>query len=156
MLFSKKDIDLARQVAKKSPCVRRQYGVIVTDGVHTVTAFNARVSTCCDSGCVRDRAGIMHGQSTDMGAEIHAEQAASLIWGRFPGSPHAQILIQGFKRNSAIPMCDEDLYPCHACAMTLKFNGFRAICLTSKAGEIYAKPLSEILEYWEQQWGPVD
>lgn len=150
MLLNENHIQLAREMALQSPCTRRKYGVVITDGLETTVTNNLRVSKCCNDGCVRDNLGIFHAERTDVGAEVHAEQAALIKWSK-PIDKHTQILIQGFYRDQKMPGEGVFLYPCHACAMMLKYAGFKYVWMTER-DELVAVSVAEILEYWEQGW----
>lgn len=150
MLFNDTHIQLAREIALQSPCTRRKYGVVITDGIETVVTNNQRVSRCCNKGCVRDALGIYHAERSDVGAEVHAEQAALIRWNK-PVHMHTEILIQAFYRDQTIPGEGVFLYPCHACAMMLKFAGFKYIWLTER-NLLVAVSIEDILEYWEVGW----
>lgn len=156
--FTRADILLAQEEALKSPCSRRKYGAVITDGVHTIAASNSRVSGMCNDGCIRQRMGLMHGASTDVGAEVHAEQAAVVLWKRPVVPGQTQILVQGYKPGSEMwqPMHGADLFPCMSCARILKFSGFRVVHVTDRHGSITPVELSEIIEYWESALEPVD
>jgi deoxycytidylate deaminase len=150
LLLNDNHIKLAREIALQSPCTRRKYGVVITDGVDTVVTNNQRVSKCCNGGCVRDSLNIYHAERTDVGAEVHAEQAALIRWSK-PIDKNTFVLIQGYYRDQKIPGEGIFLYPCHACAMMLKFAGFKYIWMTER-NELVAVPIAEILEYWEIGW----
>jgi deoxycytidylate deaminase len=143
-------IQIARDVALQSQCVRRKYGCVITNGIDTVATNNQRVSNCCNDGCVRDLLRVEHGGRTDVGAEIHAEQAALIRWNHVVDK-NTQVLIQGFYKAEKTPSFDDALYPCHTCAMMLKFAGFRNVVISRANGELYGVSLSTILEYWEKE-----
>lgn len=149
MLLNDTHITLARELAMQSQCVRRKYGVVITDGIDTVVTNNQRVTGCCNNGCIKDRLSIEHGQG-DLGGEVHAEQAALIRWHKTVDRKTV-VLIQGFYRDNTEPMLGEDLYPCYTCARMLKFAGFRYVWLSDKLG-LTAVSVSEILEYWEERW----
>jgi deoxycytidylate deaminase len=153
LIINETHVELAQSIALQSPCVRRKYGCVITNGVDTIVTNNQRVSNCCNDGCVRDQLRVEHGSRTDIGAEIHAEQAALIRWGRTVDK-NTQVLVQGFYKDSLIPMWDKFLYPCHTCASMLKFAGFRNVLISNNGGEIYGISLSEILEYWESKLEP--
>jgi len=150
LIINEKHVELAQSIALQSPCVRRKYGCVITNGINTVATNNQRVSGCCNNGCVRDLFHVGHGARTDMGAEVHAEQAALIRWDK-PIDKNTQVLVQGFYREEKIPLHTQDLYPCHTCAMMLKFAGFRNVFLSNVNDALYGIALSEILEYWEDK-----
>lgn len=83
--LSKKDyyLNIAAEVAKRSTCMRRQYGaVIVKDDRIIATGYNgpARGSEHCEA-CVRDNLPHNSGYTSDCPA-VHAETNALLSAGR--------------------------------------------------------------------------
>lgn len=74
-------LEIAEAVAKRSTCIRRQYGaVIVKNGVIVSTGYNGAprgAENCCDKGeCWREANGIPHGERYEMCQAIHAEENA--------------------------------------------------------------------------------
>ena len=74
-------LGIAEAVAKRSTCIRRQYGaVIVKNGVIVSTGYNGAPrgsENCCDIGtCWREANGIPHGERYEMCQAIHAEENA--------------------------------------------------------------------------------
>lgn len=148
---------IAAEVAKKSPCTRRQYGsVIVANGrtyapeVWHVAECNSRMSRCCNGICARDRFNTRHGQRTEVGAEIHSETAA-LIASRIPAKESHFVLV-GFENGHELR--GSAAYPCHACIMAIKFAGYTHIYMRSIEGDIVPVSVAEILEYREREWEP--
>jgi deoxycytidylate deaminase len=150
LLLNDTHVQLAREMALQSPCTRRKYGALITNGIDTIVTNNQRVSKCCNSVCVRDALSLYHGERTDVGAEVHAEQAALIRWSK-PIDKNTKILVQGYHRDQQIAGEGIFSYPCHACAMMLKFAGFRVVYMTEN-GNIIGVSLAEILEYWEEGW----
>ena len=74
-------LGIAEAVAKRSTCLRRQYGaVIVKNDVIVSTGYNGsprNAVNCCDSGeCWRTANGIPHGERYEMCQAVHAEANA--------------------------------------------------------------------------------
>lgn len=74
-------LGIAEAVAKRSTCIRRQYGaVIVNNDVIVSTGYNGAPRTatnCCDIGaCWREEHNIPHGERYEMCQAIHAEMNA--------------------------------------------------------------------------------
>jgi len=74
-------LGIAEAVAKRSTCIRRQYGaVIVKDDVIVSTGYNGsprNVDNCCDVGnCWREQHNIPHGERYEMCQAVHAEANA--------------------------------------------------------------------------------
>ena len=73
-------LQLARQAATRSTCLRRQVGaVLVRDRRVLATGYNGAprgVSHCLDIGCLRDQLAIPSGERQELCRAIHAEQNA--------------------------------------------------------------------------------
>ena len=74
-------LGIAEAVAKRSTCLRRQYGaVIVKNDVIVSTGYNGAprgADNCCDTGsCWRESNGIPHGERYEMCQAVHAEMNA--------------------------------------------------------------------------------
>jgi dCMP deaminase len=73
-------LQLARQAATRSTCLRRQVGaLLVRDRQVLATGYNGAprgVSHCLDVGCLRDELGIPSGERAELCRAIHAEQNA--------------------------------------------------------------------------------
>ena len=73
-------LQLARQAATRSTCLRRQVGaVLVRDKRVLATGYNGAprgVAHCLGAGCLRDQLGIPSGERQELCRAIHAEQNA--------------------------------------------------------------------------------
>ena len=74
-------LGIAEAVAKRSTCIRRQYGaVIVKNDVILSTGYNGsprNAVNCCDAGeCWREAHNIPHGERYEMCQAVHAEMNA--------------------------------------------------------------------------------
>lgn len=155
--FLSQYVKLAEHQAAKSQCSRRQYGVaIVNKNADAVFGFNERVTRCCtDRLCARDRFKIGHGRNTEVGGEVHAEQAALIRWGFQTSTRDWYFLIVGLSKGKKL--YGVQLYPCYACARMIKYAGFKYVYLEREGdGEIIPISIEEILEYREQEWLNVD
>lgn len=71
-------LDIARKVAMRSTCMRRNYGaVLVKNDEIIATGYNGAPrgdENCCDVGsCWRERHGIPHGEQYEKCVAVHAE-----------------------------------------------------------------------------------
>ena len=71
-------LDIAAEVARRSTCLRRQYGaVIVKNDEIVATGYNGAPrgdENCCDVGvCWREAHGIPHGEQYEKCVAVHAE-----------------------------------------------------------------------------------
>jgi deoxycytidylate deaminase len=144
---------IAEFEAHKSPCTRRQYGALITipsttDILYDVS-FNKRISPCCNGGCVRDRVNTRHGGSVEIGGEIHAETSL-LIETSHKGEGY--FILVGFENGHQLT--NSNVYPCHSCAMALKFAGYNHIYIRDKNMTIIPVSVSDIIEYRMGEWEP--
>ncbi len=152
--FSAVDIAEAFDYSQKlSPCTRRKYGAIIVDDVGYQTfATNERVGKCCGPNlCARDNLGVRKAgehPSVEVGAEIHAEQAALIKW-EHDYQRLYHILLVGSDHLGILPKIEQH-YPCHVCAMMLKYAGFDYIWLPKGKSDVIPVSISEIIEYHEQ------
>jgi deoxycytidylate deaminase len=142
---------IALRTASKSPCVRRQYGAVIaywSDTPTMITACNARVTKVCNWACVRERFGIVHGSRTELGAEVHAEQAA-LIEASKMGD---LFVLAGWRKQEELK--GTDCYPCLVCARMIKYAGYKWIYIKNEDDQIVPVSIYDIIVYREQELGP--
>jgi len=103
-------LQLARQAATRSTCLRRQVGaVLVREKRILATGYNGAprgVAHCLDIGCLRDQLGIPSGERHELCRAIHAEQNAVI-----------QAAIHGVAIEGATLYCTH--HPCILCAKIL-------------------------------------
>ena len=74
-------LDIAAEVARRSTCLRRQYGAVIVKNDEIIsTGYNgapAGIKTCREKGeCMRDKLGIPSGTRMETCYAVHAEQNA--------------------------------------------------------------------------------
>jgi len=103
-------MEIARVVAKRSTCIRRQIGaVIVKDRQILTTGYNGApsgLSHCIDGTCLRDEMGIISGTRTELCRALHSEMNAII-----------QAAQCGVSTNGATLYCTHQ--PCSVCARML-------------------------------------
>lgn len=142
---------IAETEAKKSPCQRRQYGAVIANQgttIYHIARTNSRVSNCCGTRCARTDLGL-NGERVEVGAEVHAETACLIDAARFAGERQVFILV-GF--SGAQELLNEAVYPCHPCALNIKYAGFYYIYIKNRAKEIIPVSIHQIIEYREKEW----
>lgn len=153
--------NIAEDEAHKSLCVRRQYGAVIA--VHAFeenqawywSSYNVRVSPCCDgNNCARNRVQTRHGGSVEIGGEIHAETSVLIKSTETVEAHKNSFILVGFE--GEIELLGEDVYPCHACAMAIKFAGFKYIYIRNKEKIITPISIKEIINYRIGEWDEVD
>lgn len=87
--ISKRDyyLAIARTVALRSTCIRRQYGAVIVVNERIVsTGYNGSCrgeANCCDRGyCERETLNVPHGERYELCRGVHAEENACLSAGR--------------------------------------------------------------------------
>ena len=84
-------MEIARMVASRSTCLRRQVGcVMVKDRRILSTGYNGApsgVAHCSETGCQRQAAGVPSGQRHELCRGVHAEQNAII-----QGARHGVVL----------------------------------------------------------------
>jgi dCMP deaminase len=121
-------LEIAKTVAKRSTCIRRQYGAVLVKNDRIIaTGYNgsARGETnCCDVGnCWREFHGVPHGEQYEKCVAIHAEdnaiaQAGRTAWG-------ATLYLAGFEGGKVIAA-----EPCLMCARKIKNAGIVNVIAT--------------------------
>ena len=117
-------MEIAEVVAKRSTCLRRQYGaVIVKNDEIIATGYNGAPrgdENCCDVGsCWRDRHNIPHGEQYEKCVAVHAEANAIISASRneMLGSTLYLYGFEGFDR----PIDNPE--PCIMCNRLIKNAG---------------------------------
>ena len=108
-------LGIAEAVAKRSTCLRRQYGaVIVKDDRIISTGYNGSargMENCCDKGvCWREANNIPHGQQYEKCQAVHAE-ANAIINANPSDMIGATLYLAGFEYG--LPMSYPE--PCEMC-----------------------------------------
>jgi dCMP deaminase len=103
-------MELARVIARRSTCLRRQIGaLLVRDKRILATGYNgapAGLPHCDEVGCRRDQLGIPSGQRPDLCRALHAEQNAII-----------QAALHGVNTRDSVLYCTHQ--PCVICAKML-------------------------------------
>ena len=118
---------IAAEVARRSTCLRRQYGaVIVKNDEIVATGYNGAPrgdENCCDVGvCWREAHGIPHGEQYEKCVAVHAECNAIISASRneMLGST---LYLYGFENGA--PMKAPE--PCVMCARMIKNAGITTV-----------------------------
>lgn len=106
---------IARDVALRSTCLRRQYGAVIVSGdVIVSTGYNGAARgepNCCDVGeCWREAHGIPHGEQYEKCRAVHAEENA-LLNGNREDMVGATLYLAGWENGEPI----EAPEPCMMC-----------------------------------------
>lgn len=139
-------IEIARQVATRSTCLRRHVGaVIVRDKRILATGYNGAprgLAHCDVVGCLREKLGIPSGQRQEICRGLHAEQNAII-----------QAALHGISTDGAMIYVTHQ--PCITCAkMIINAGIVRVISANSYPDELAREMLAEAgipLEEWESR-----
>jgi dCMP deaminase len=139
-------VEIARQVATRSTCLRRQVGaVIVRDKRILCTGYNGPprgLRHCDETGCLRAQLGIPSGQRLDICRALHAEQNAII-----------QAALHGVSIEGAFIYVTHQ--PCFTCAKMIINAGIqRIVCASAYPDELAREMLKEAgvtLDVWEQE-----
>jgi dCMP deaminase len=127
-------MQLARQAATRSTCLRRQVGAVLVRGHRVLaTGYNGAprgVSHCVDVGCLRDELGIPSGERHELCRAIHAEQNAII-----------QAAVHGVPIDGATIYTT--LHPCALCAKVLINAGIREIHFVEGYPDEFARSICE-------------
>ena len=129
-------LSIAAEVARRSTCLRRQYGaVIVKNDEIVATGYNGAPrgdENCCDVGvCWREHNNIPHGEQYEKCVAVHAEQNAIISAAR-RDTIGSVLYLAGFDANGelASPM------PCAICSRFIKNAGIIEIVSRGADGKI--------------------
>ena len=128
-------LSIASEVAKRSTCLRRQYGaVIVKNDEIIATGYNGAPrgeENCCDVGsCWRDRHNIPHGEQYEKCVAVHAEANAIISASRneMLGST---LYLSGFE---GLGNAISNPEPCVMCSRLIKNAGIERVI--NRQGEV--------------------
>lgn len=129
MRISKHDyyLGIARAVARRSTCIRRQYGAVIVKNDEIIsTGYNGSPRgepNCCDVGyCWRERNGITHGEQYEKCNAIHAEQNAIMSAAR-KDMIGATLYLAGVENGRELT----DVAPCTICERLIKNAGIENV-----------------------------
>lgn len=121
-------LSIAEQVAKRSTCLRRQYGAVIVKNDEIIsTGYNGAprgVRNCCDCGeCWREANGIPHGTQYESCVSVHAEQNAIISASRqeMLGST---LYLAGFENGEKMTT---GVKPCVICERMIQNAGIKRV-----------------------------
>jgi len=123
-------IEIARLVASRSTCLRRQVGaVVVKDKNILATGYNGTPSGirhCSEVGCLRQQMNVPSGERHELCRGLHAEQNAII-----------QAAKHGVNIDGAVLYCTHS--PCIICSKMLINSGVKRIVCTDGYPDALAK-----------------
>lgn len=119
-------LDIALAVARRSTCLRRQYGAIIVKNDEIIaTGYNGSPRgepNCCDTGvCWREAHNIPHGEQYEKCVSVHAEQNAIISAARSEMIDSTMYLV-GIEDWKVIPGV-----PCDICRRMIQNAGIKKI-----------------------------
>lgn len=137
-------LDIAEQVAKRSTCLRRQYGAIIVKNDEIIaTGYNGSPrgkTNCCDDGiCLREKFGVPKGQRYELCRAVHAEQNAIISASR-QEMIDSKLYIAGLESDGSYA----DPTPCLICAKMIVNSGIKEVIGRNKDGTIKVIPVEEL------------
>jgi len=128
-------MEIARLVARRSTCLRRQVGaVMVKDKNILTTGYNGTpsgITHCSVTGCLRQQLGVPSGERHELCRGLHAEQNAII-----------QAAKHGVNIDGATLYCTNT--PCIICSKMLINSGIRSIvCLDGYPDALSKEMLAE-------------
>ena len=127
-------LEIAKTIAKRSTCLRRNYGAVIVNADRIVsTGYNGAPrgdENCCDRGtCPRIEKQIAHnsGDYSDC-CSVHAEQNA-IIHGTFSDMQGATLYLSGFDYDSGTLI---EAKPCPICSRMIRNAGITRVVSSQK------------------------
>lgn len=126
-------VEIAEQVAKRSTCLRRQYGAVVVKNDEIIaTGYNGAprgLDNCCDMGyCYREEHDIPHGVQYEDCIAVHAEQNAIISASR-QEMIGATLYLGGFENGKTKWF---DVKPCKICERMIRNAGIVRVVSRTK------------------------
>ncbi|MFA5655135.1 MAG: dCMP deaminase family protein [Dysgonamonadaceae bacterium] len=127
-------LGIAEAVAKRSTCLRRQYGAIIVKNDEIIaTGYNGSprgTDNCCDVGyCWREENNIPHGEQYEACLAVHAEQNAIISASRRDTIDSVLYLV-GFENGKRIS--SEQVKPCKICEKMIINSGVKEVITGEK------------------------
>ena len=127
-------LGIAEAVAKRSTCLRRQYGAIIVKNDEIIaTGYNGSprgTDNCCDVGyCWREENNIPQGEQYESCLAVHAEQNAIISASRRDTIDSVLYLV-GFENKKRIP--PEQVKPCKICEKMIVNSGVKEVIAGEK------------------------
>ena len=131
-------LNIAKDVSKRSTCLRRHYGsVIVKDDRIISTGYNGSPRGClnCDEvGCLRKELNIPHGQNYEICRAIHSE-ANAIIHATYSDMQGATLYLCGYEDDGRM-INDPDC--CDMCKRMIINSGIKKVVFGNDVGVVRA------------------
>jgi dCMP deaminase len=146
-------LNIAKEVAKRSPCYRVMHGAIIVRGDQIVsTGYNGaprKTKDCFERGfCLRDKLNVPHGQRYEVCRSVHAEQNAII------NAARAGVSVFGgdmYLYSEETGKNKIDAYPCFFCKRMVINAGLERVIAATKNGYRIFK-----IKDWVTEWQKKD
>ncbi|MBR9681280.1 MAG: dCMP deaminase family protein [Candidatus Altiarchaeota archaeon] len=129
-------LEIAKAIAQRSPCSRRQFGaIIVVNDAIVSTGYNgpARGVDNCDLGCLKDKKKVEEFTGYEWCPAVHAEENAIINAARNGSVVNEGILyILGQRADGTVT----ESHPCKRCARVVVNAGIERVVTMNSLGEI--------------------
>ena len=127
-------IGIALAVAKRSTCLRRQYGVVIVKNDEIIsTGYNGAPrgeQNCCDAGsCWRKSNNVPHGEKYELCKSVHAEQNAIISASR-KDMIGSTLYLAGIEDGKVISAS-----PCDICRRMIVNSGIERVVTSEETNE---------------------
>jgi len=132
-------LNIAKTVALRGTCLRRNYGAIIVNNDAQVSAGYTGsprgFPNCCDLGsCLRNEYNIPSGERYDICRSVHAEENAVINAARTGAEINgAKIYVAGIDKDGN----EVGAIPCKRCKKVIINSGIEEIIMRDSAGKIY-------------------
>lgn len=139
-------LNIAKSVAARSTCIRRQYGAVIVNGDEIIsTGYNGTPRgevNCCDVGtCWREENKVPHGERYEACRSVHAEQNAIISAAR-KDMLGATLFLVGLEDGKVI-----DAEPCEICRRMIANAGI--LNVVTSDSDFYG---SEFVRSNDKEW----
>lgn len=141
-------LKIAKTVAQRSPCIRRQFGaIIVKDDVIVSTGYNgpARgVINCTEVGCLKDEMNLPHYSGYEYCPALHAEENCVINAAR-----HGANVLNGTMFVCGQNFKDESITeskPCERCKRAIINAGIKRVVTMNEKGNIIKYNVEDWIE----------
>ena len=138
-------LNIAKEVAKRSTCLRRHYGAVIVNNDQIVSTGYAgaprKTSNCAEIGtCIRIQLGARRGEHYEWRRAVHAEQNAIIHASRFDMLGSTLYLVGTSPTTGAVIKGAE---PCKICKRMIINAGVAAVVTQTEPGKFRTDSVEE-------------
>jgi dCMP deaminase len=141
-------LNIAREVARRSTCLRRWYGAVIVKNdqiISTGYAGAARgAQNCCDLGfCPRQQAGIPKGERYELCRSVHAEMNA-IIHAARSDMIDSTLFLTGIDANDGTVV--DGAKPCRICTRLIINAGIKMVKVLSSDDKVLTYSVEDFIK----------